>query len=143
MATYSTTEYNVVGGLTLDHVPAQGGTGVVTRYATLAVSVALVTNDIINLFVIPANCTVIDFKLISDADLGSTASLICGESGDTDRFMASKAFTTASGDTGTIAFAGVGYTPTADTLVYITASSMASGTTDGTIKAVMTYTMNP
>jgi hypothetical protein len=143
MAEYNTSKINAAGGLTLDHVPTKSGIGVQAISVTYAVAVALVTNDTINLFKVPSGATILDFKLSSDGDLGSTASLVVGDAGVDNRYMVSTAFTNAAGAGGTLAYTGAGYVTTAETTFVLKAASMAAGTTDASIRASVLFTMNP
>jgi uncharacterized NAD(P)/FAD-binding protein YdhS len=82
-------------------------------------SISATINDIYNLCVLPANCRVVGFDVVVSVTIGSFAPII-GDSGDTDRYMATgTALATANGH-GVLANTGAGYTPTADTIVYVT-----------------------
>ena len=84
--------------------------------------------DIVNLCVLPANCEVVGLKFVSDnvwASAGTNGTLEIGDSGDTDRYMVATELYTAAGSPITgdgktvaqLAFAGMQYRPTADTIV--------------------------
>lgn len=99
-------------------IPAdRGGSLYPIRFHVTIVS-ASTANDTYDLFVIPAGWTVCYLQATTDgigtsAGAGSTAQI--GDSGSTARLMAITDFD-AAGATGHLALAGVGYTPTVDTI---------------------------
>lgn len=83
---------------------------------------AAATGDTYKVTVIPANARVIDAYVVTDglgASAGTGTGVIVGDSGDTDRYVATFD-ADAAGASGRLAFAGSGYTPTADTIVLVT-----------------------
>lgn len=83
--------------------------------------------DTVNLCVLPANCEVVGFEAIGDGVMAATGTIAVGDSGDADRYMVAKVFATAE-DRGDLAFAGMRYRPTADTIVvmvYAVAAAVA------------------
>ena len=87
--------------------------------------------DTVNLCVLPYGCKVVGLEFVSNAvwaSAGANGTLEIGDSGDTDRYLAAtELYSTNSpiatmGDlrAGQLAFAGQGYEPTADTIVYAT-----------------------
>jgi hypothetical protein len=101
---------------------------------------ALADPSTIQLFKMPKDARVIDFKIWHDA-LGSGTTLAFGDADDTDRFMAAAASTSAGvmvplvGKINTFP----GYTFTAETLVSLT---MAGGAATGTIHAYIMYVVD-
>lgn len=80
------------------------------------------TGDTYNLTVIPANARVVGLECVTGglgASAGIGTGLKIGDSGDDDRYMASIDADVVNA-AGTLASAGAGYTPTADTIVVAT-----------------------
>ena len=86
-------------------------------------------HDKVNLCVLPANCKVVGLDFVSNDVWASAAlngTLQLGDSGDDDRYMVATELYTAAGSPITgdgkqvaqLAFAGMGYEPTADTVVF-------------------------
>ena len=77
------------------------------------------TRDTVNLCVLPANCMVLDFRLIFEAlavSAGVGMTLQVGDSGDADRYMVATD-ADAAGSVNGLAFTGQLYKPTADVIV--------------------------
>ena len=80
---------------------------------------ASATNDTYNLTVIPANARVVGLECTTDGigvSAGANITFQMGDAGSAARYMAATDFD-VSGAAGTLAIAGAGYTPTADTIV--------------------------
>jgi len=75
--------------------------------------------DTVNLCVLPANCEVVGYDMVTDGLVGAGITVIVGDSGDTDRFQASTVMVAAEAR-GVLAFAGARFRPTADTIVLLT-----------------------
>lgn len=103
--------------------------------------------DSVNLCVLPADCRVIGLDFQSQnlwASAGVNGTLQIGDSGDNDRYMAATELYTANGsplategeDKRTdLAWAGFGYEPSVDTIVYAT-YKVANPTVGKTFKGV-------
>ena len=144
MTTYYSDKVNSAApGKELNQIQAKAGIGVCAVKATKAVTVALVTNDVIDFVQIPANATILDVKLASSGSIGATASLEVGVTGDdTDRFISAASHASAAvGSLNNVA--GVGYTNTSAYTISVKAASMASGTTNASLTMTVLYTMNP
>ena len=86
--------------------------------------------DKVNLCVLPANCEVIGLEFSSNdlwASAGANGTLELGDSGDSDRYMvATELYTALASPSGaeikqpSLAFAGMRYRPTVDTVVQAT-----------------------
>lgn len=94
----------------------------VIPFELTAVSAAAIS-DIYNLCVLPANCKVVGFDVVTTTNAASSAPFI-GDVGDTDRYMAATAMVTANTH-GVLANTGAGYKPTADTIVFATLGGAA------------------
>ena len=140
MATYYSDKVDsTTGNKDLDKKTARALVGTTTIVATAVIDTALVASDTIELAVIPAGATITEIVLGNDNGLGTTMTLDVGDADDADRFIDGADFsgdaTVARIDEG----AGVGYTYSSETTLIATAATAASGTTDGTLKAVITY----
>ena len=80
--------------------------------------------DTYNLCVIPAYARVVDLFLSTDG-LGSSVTISVGDSGNAARYVAAATSMATSGLTAGLAAAGLGYTPTADTIVVVTGAGAA------------------
>lgn len=146
MATaYSSVEY------TLNPSPRFNEKGVYTVYAHFALSAALIINDTIAMFKLPANARVLDMELSTD-DLDSNVSplitLDVGDATTADRFIAAAVVGKTGG---TISMkdatygtrAGFAYRYTADTPILVKVKAApATGTTSGTIKLLATVAVD-
>ncbi len=102
------------------------GRAVPLRFAFTVVS-ASATGDTYSLTEIPANARVVGLECTTDglgASAGSGITVKIGDADDDDRYMAAADFDAANA-AGTLAFAGAGYTPTADTEVIATITNAA------------------
>lgn len=93
----------------------------------LTVVSASTVGDTYNLFVLPANWRMTFLFCTTDglgASAGAGRTLSIGDSGSATRFMLATDFD-VSGAQGFLAAAGVGYTPTADTIVLATSAGGA------------------
>lgn len=122
--------------------PARANVAETMVAGTVSISSAAASNDILQMFVLPANATLIDLKIsLTDIDTNGspTATVIVGDSGDTDRYISSSTIGQAGGMASLNTLAGLNYTPTSNTTVYATLGSVATGAT-GTLKFNATYT---
>jgi hypothetical protein len=104
-----------------------GGRVVPLPFEVTIVSGATV-GDSYNLTVIPANARVIGLECVTNGigdSAGDGVGLKIGDSGVSDRYMADTDFDVAEAR-GTLAYAGQGYTPTADTIVVATITGGAA-----------------
>ena len=94
----------------------------------------------IQLFTIPENARVLDFKIWNDA-LGSSSTLAFGDAGDVDRLHAATASSSASIMVPVVAAINTmaGYTYTAETLISLTTAGAAI---TGTIHVQLTYVVD-
>lgn len=103
-----------------------GGPVVPIRFALTVVS-ASTSGDTYNLFTMPANWMAHGLFVVSEAmgaSAGAGRTLIIGDSGDTDRLVASTDVD-ALNAAGVLAAAGMHWAPTADTIVYATSGGGA------------------
>lgn len=87
---------------------------------------ATATGDTYKVGVIPANAKVVGLEVVGEglsASAGVNGSVKIGDSGDDDRYMKATDFDVVEAR-GTLAYAGVGYTPTADTIVIATVTGV-------------------
>lgn len=85
-------------------------------------------DDTYNLTVIPANARVVGLECSTDglgASAGAGVAVIIGDADDDNRYMAASDFDAANAS-GVLAFAGAGYTPTADTVVIMEINTAAA-----------------
>jgi hypothetical protein len=96
------------------------------------------TGDIYNLCVLPANCRVVGFTIGALASIAVTAAIV-GDAGDTDRYAVSA--TLAGVVSLPMAGTAQGYTPTTDTIVYITlvTTTPIAGTVKGCFYVIPAY----
>lgn len=78
-----------------------------------------VSGDDVRMCVLPNGCEVVGFEAITDGVAGTNTTVEFGDSGDVNRFMIAVDFDTAEAR-GTLAFAGMRFRPTADTIVIMT-----------------------
>jgi hypothetical protein len=121
-------------------LPARAGNEITAVVASIAVTVALITNDTVTMMRVPAGATILDAILASSGSIGSTASLSLGDAATPARFISSTAYTGAVMTRLNVA-AGVGFLYTVETPIIVTAVSMASGTTNATLTLQLLYTM--
>jgi len=103
--------------ITFDHTVVSGELGGATAGAS----------DEVRLCVLPANCRVVGFEMAHNgvgASAGTGATIEIGDSGDVNRFYISGANPEGAdediaGGIGTLAFAGLNFEPTADTIVLL------------------------
>lgn len=147
MASYSTPTYS-------SGKPARTGMDTVTvLFGILDVSVALATNDTINLCKIPAGAQMIDVAIMSAGTQGanSDSTFTVGDSGDTDRFITTAGglalrsgggVSRMNGAALSAATTGIGYEYTADTDLVMTITAQGTGqTTGGRITGYAQYRM--
>jgi hypothetical protein len=134
MPTYQTTRISA-------SKPARANVNINQIVESLTVSVALVTNDLIEFATVPKNAIITDLRIGASASLGGTASMIVGDAGDPDRLLTSTAMT-AAGVFRLNAATGLGYRYSAETKLYMTASSIATGTTGTVLTFVLQYQMD-
>lgn len=84
----------------------------------MTIQSASTQGDTYNLTVIPANARVVGLECTTDG-LGGSVTVSIGDSGAAARYMIATSMAT-TGLAGTLAIAGAGYTPTADTIVVAT-----------------------
>lgn len=100
---------------------------VVPIYFTFTVVSVSATGDTYKLFVLPANASVIGLFCTTQAMSVSAAvglTVKIGDSGDDDRYMAATDFDVVNSQGG-LAYAGVAYRPTSDTIVLATITGTA------------------
>lgn len=105
------------------------------EFTTISVFAA---GDIYNLCVLPANCRVVGFTMGALASIAVTAATV-GDSGDADRYAVSA--TLAGVVSLPMAGTAQGYTPTADTVVFITlvTTTPIAGTVRGCFYVIPGY----
>jgi hypothetical protein len=101
---------------------------------------AVASGSTIQLFKIPENARVLDFKIWNDA-LGSSSTLAFGDAGDVDRLHAATSSSSASIMIPLVAAINTmaGYTYTAETLISLTT---AGASITGTIHVQLTYVVD-
>ena len=140
MATVSGVNYTKITTTPVDHILPRDAHGRVrVMYDTYEAS-ALADPSTIQLFKMPADARVIDFKIWHDA-LATSTTLALGDADDPDRFMAAASSASAGIMVPLIGkiddFAG--YTYSAETVVSLT---MAGAAATGTIHAYIIYVVD-
>jgi hypothetical protein len=120
--------------------------GAIVRSASYAITAALVVNDVIQMFKLPAGATVHDVILAAD-DLDTngtpTIALDVGDATTANRFISASTVARAGGVGRTDQAGGVGYQYSADTMVQVKVSTApATGATSGNITLTVAYTMD-
>ena len=140
MATVSGVNYTKVTTTPVDHILPRDAHGRIrVQYDTYEAS-SLADPSTIQLFKLPIDARVIDFKIWHDA-LGGSSTLAFGDAADPDRFHAAASSASAGimvpvvGVIDTMA----GYTYTAETVVSLTTAGAAI---TGTIHAYITYVVD-
>ena len=129
MTTYNTTLYtNEVTNKYLQDRRDRHGPIVPIKFSATMTSPASI-GDVYNLCVVPANWRVVGLfcttnGLATSAGQGTTWQI--GDTDDTDRLMAATDFDAVDAQ-GNLAYAGMGWTPTADTVVYGTFTGLSAG----------------
>jgi hypothetical protein len=91
-----------------------------SKYASINTTTQAVANgDTVNLMTLPKGARIRDIYVAFGA-MGASATLIIGDSGDTDRLLASTDVS-AAGQSRLLPTTGFGYELTADTIIYATA----------------------
>jgi len=140
MATVSGVNYTKQSSTPADMVLPRDSHGRVrVMYDTYEAS-SLANPSTIQLFKIPIDARVIDFKIWHDA-LASSTTLAFGDADDPDRFMAAAASTSAGIMVPLVALIDgfPGYTYSAETVVSLT---MAGGAATGTIHVYIMYVVD-
>lgn len=140
MATVSGVNYTKQTNTPADMVLPRDSHGRVrVMYDTYEAS-AVASGSTIQLFKIPVDARVLDFKIWHDA-LGSSSTLAFGDSGDVDRLHAATASSSASIMVPLIAAIDTmaGYTYTAETVLSLTT---AGASITGTIHVQLTYVVD-
>lgn len=140
MATVSGVNYTKQTNTPADMVLPRDSHGRVrVMYDTYEAS-SLASGSTIQLFKIPVDARVLDFKIWHDA-LGSSSTLAFGDSGDVDRLHAATASSSASIMVPLIAAINTmaGYTYTAETVLSLTT---AGASITGTIHVQLTYVVD-
>jgi hypothetical protein len=140
MATVSGVNYTKQTNTPADMVLPRDSHGRVrVMYDTYEAS-AVASGSTIQLFKIPVDARVLDFKIWHDA-LGSSSTLAFGDSGDVDRLHAATASSSASIMVPLIAAINTmaGYTYTAETVLSLTT---AGASITGTIHVQLTYVVD-
>ena len=140
MATVSGVNYTKQTNTPADMVLPRDSHGRVrVMYDTYEAS-AVASGSTIQLFKIPVDARVLDFKIWHDA-LGSSSTLAFGDSGDVDRLHAATASSSASIMVPLIAAINTmaGYTYTAETVLSLTTGGAAI---TGTIHVQLTYVVD-
>ena len=120
--------------------------GVIVRSATYALSAALVLNDVIQMFKVPAGATIHEAILASDdTDTNGTPTIKydVGDATTANRFISASII----GQTGGVArmdqSGGVGFKYTADTIIQVKVNTApATGASSGNITLTVSYTMD-
>lgn len=126
--------------------PQIGNQGFARTVKTLGGAFPVLTTDLAlnrttGLFVVPRGfvCTGI-YLALTDVDTNGvpTVSVTLGDAGDDDRFVAASNIGQAGGSTTTLAATGLYYEFTADTEVFLKATTAAATAAAGTVTAYMT-----
>jgi len=140
MATVSGVNYTKITTVPVDHILPRDAHGRVrVMYDTYEAS-SVAAGSTVQLFKMPIDARVIDFKIWHDA-LGGSSTLAFGDAGDVDRFHAAASSASAGimvpvvGVIDTMA----GYTYTAETVVSLTTAGAAI---TGTIHAYIMYVVD-
>lgn len=128
--------------------PIYNAVGDVTVVSTFALSVALATNDLLNMVNLPSGAYIIDVVLSTDAldtNAASTIAYDVGDSNSATRYISNK----AQGNNAALApyhmdqAAGLGYQTGANsgdtTVVVKVHTGPATGATSGTVRLAVTY----
>lgn len=122
----------------------RSGVGPQTVTQTYTLTGALALNDTIDMFVLPANHSALDFILSTtdlDTDGAPTITLDVGDSGSAARYISASTVGQAGGVQRMVLHAAHGYTPTSDTTIVVKVSAApATGAAAGTITLTMVYT---
>ena len=140
MATVTGVNYTKITTTPVDHILPRDAHGRVrVMYDTYEAS-ALADPSTIQLFKMPADARVIDFKIWHDA-LASSTTLAFGDADDPERCMAAAASTSAGIMVPLVALIDgfPGYTYSAETVVSLT---MAGGAATGTIHVYIMYVVD-
>jgi hypothetical protein len=134
MATYKSSKVT-------NSFPARSNDGENIAFASVSVSSAAANGDVVQMFKVPANATIVGAVLrCSDMDTSGspTVTVDVGDAGDADRLFAASTVARAGGADVNLALAGLGYKYTEDTLIYATINSPATGAT-GTVALTLFY----
>ena len=140
MATVSGVNYTKITAEPVEHILPRDAHGRVRVMYDSYEASSLASGSTIQLWKLPVDARVIDFKVWHDA-LGSSATLALGDAGDVDRLHAAAASSSAGimipavGRIDTMA----GYTYTAETIVSLTTGGAAI---TGTIHAYIMYVVD-
>jgi hypothetical protein len=120
--------------------------GAIVRSASFALSAALVVNDVIQMFKLPAGATVHEVILASD-DLDTngtpTIKLDVGDATAANRFISQSTVGQAGGVGRTDQAGGVGYKYSADTMLQVKVNTApATGATTGNVTLTVAYSMD-
>lgn len=121
--------------------PARANDGENVAFSSVSVSSAAADSDIVQFFQVPAGATVVGGVLrCSDLDANGspTVTVHVGDAGDADRLFSASTVARAGGADVALALTGLGYKYTADTLIYATINSPATGAT-GTVALTLFY----
>lgn len=127
-------------------VPARAGYGTVSISGEMTVGTALILNDTVSLFKLPANAVIRDLYVSSGGtQSGADSVFTVGDSGDTDRYITTAgglALRTGGGVSRLNAHTGVNYQNTAETTVQLLITTAGTGqTTGGVIRFSAIYDM--
>lgn len=134
MATYKSSKVT-------NSFPARSNDGENIAFASVSVSSAAADGDVVQLFKVPGNATIVGGVLrCSDMDTNAspTVTVHVGDADDADRLFSASTVARAGGSDVNLALTGLGYKYTADTLVYATINSPATGAT-GTVALTLFY----
>ena len=121
-------------------VMARSNIDITSVTAEFAIPTGFATNDVVEMAKIPEGATVLEVLASSSAGVGATANLAVGDGGDTDRYITSTAFTSAT-LTRLNAHTGHGYRYTADDTIDILAASIATPTVGTVVRLTVIYTL--
>tara|TARA_R110000803_G_scaffold124857_1_gene192541 strand:- start:34 stop:456 length:423 start_codon:yes stop_codon:yes gene_type:complete len=140
MATVSGVNYTKQTNTPADMVLPRDSHGRVRVMYDTYEAASVAAGSTIQLFTIPENARVLDFKIWNDA-LGSSSTLAFGDAGDVDRLHAATASSSASIMVPVVAAINTmaGYTYTAETLISLTTAGAAI---TGTIHVQLTYVVD-
>ena len=142
MATYNADNYDVAENFdpTTDSNLGQGIWGGKVRVQVDSYTInAKASGTVINVAKLPKGATFLRGLIVTDG-LGSGVTVKLGDSGDDDRYMAATSVASA-GAVEANAIAGVGYSLSSDTTLFLTTGGATTVSSDKTIKTVILYSL--
>ena len=142
MATYNGDNYDVAENFdpSADSKLGQGiwGGKVRAQVDTYTIN-AKAAGTVINVAKLPKGATFLRGLIVTDG-LGSGVTLKLGDSGDDDRYLTATSAASA-GALEANAIAGIGYTVSADTTLFLTTGGATTASSNKTIKTVILYSL--